>query len=647
MEGSAGLTTRLGARRAQLAAAIIASMAIWLVTRRYSGIHNDAALYALMALARADPATFASDMFVRFGSQDPFSLFSPLYGAAIAALGLQGANIALTLMAHALWLTGAWMLTARLLRGLPARLTLVLIAAIPAFYGGWAVLFAGEAILTPRPFAEALTMIAVAWLLKGRWRLCAAALAAAALLHPAMALAGLGAAWLILGLRRPMILWAGPAAAAAALVLAFAGVQPFARLFQVMDAPWLALVMAHNGFLFTGAWMAADRVRVVAELAICAAAALCSGGGRRRAFIAIAVTATAGLTVSMLGADWARNVLITQLQTWRLTWLLAVAALPALVLTALRLRRRRLGWAACALLAAPLIILTRPFSDKAWAWGAALVMSLAGLVLAWMIRRGRAPTLSRTAERMIIEAAVILPLGALGDSAINFAQDIAFRLRHGAFSLDPAMFIFVRAALLAAGVGLVLLARRAPTGAIAGASLGLLAAALAWDARPPWDRLLIAGGPSPLALPAGATVLWADEAPPTWFLLRRPAYVSSTQAAGLVFSPATAQAWRRRAAIVAPLVTLEDWSLKSGSPDCRARLAPVSADAIRSVCARADGLSGVVTDRPLTGGGGLLFTTPTAEPIYCNTNGRLDVRNVTRFAYAPCAPRPGGRLGPH
>ncbi|HEY2481990.1 MAG TPA: hypothetical protein VGI30_07325 [Caulobacteraceae bacterium] len=630
-----------------IAICVVASAAIWLVTRRYAGIHNDAALYALMALARADPATFGSDLFVRFGSQDPFSLFSPLYGTAIAALGLQNANIALTLVAHALWLTGAWMLTARLLRGLPARAALVLIAAIPAYYGGWAVLFAGEAILTPRPFAEAMTMIALAWLLKGRWRLSAMALGLAALLHPAMALAGLTAAWLILGLRRRWVLWAAPVGAAGTLVLAAAGVQPFARLFQVMDGRWLALVMAHNGFLFTGAWMAADRVRVISEFAICAAAAAWSGGHRRRALIAVAVTAAAGLVVSMVGADLARDVLVIQLQTWRLTWLLAVVALPAVVLLAQRLRRRRLGWAACALLAAPLIILTRPFSDKALAWGAALAMSLAGLTLAVLIRRGRAPALSRTAERMIIEAAVILPLGALGDSAINLAQDIAFRLRHGTFSLDPAMFIFVRAALLAAGAGLVLLARRRPAVALATASLGLILAAAVWDARTPWDRTLIAGGGSSLTLPAGATILWADEAPPTWFLLRRPAYVSSTQAAGLVFSPATASEWRRRADIVAPLVTLEDWSLKSGSPDCRARFAPVSPEAIASVCARAAGLTGIVTDRPVTGGEGIPFTTGTPQPIACNTRRRLDVRRVARFTYASCAPRPGGRLGPH
>ena len=209
------------------------------------------------------------------------------------------------------------------------------------------------------------------------------------------------------------------------------------------------------------------------------------------------------------------------------------------------------------------------------------------------------------------------------------------------------MFIFVRIVLLAAGAGLVLLARRRPGVALGGAALGFVAAACVWDARTPWERYIIAGGPSPVALPAHATILWADEAPPTWFLLRRPAYVSSNQAAGLVFSRATATAWRERADIVRPLVTLEDWSLKSGSPDCAARLAPVTAAAIATVCSRAPELTGVVTDRPLVGDGGKVFTSPAPEAIYCNTARRLDVRQVSRFTYTPCAPRPGGPLGPH
>jgi hypothetical protein len=624
------------------ATCLLAGAAVWLLTRRYSGIHNDAALYTLMALAWRDPATFASDLFVRFGSQDPFTLFSPLYGFLIGALGLKAANIGLTFAAHAVWLTGAWMLTRRMLRGPPALIGFLLLTAVSAYYGGWAVLYAGEAILTPRPLAEGLVMIALALLMGRAWLRSTAIMLLAALIHPAMALAGLGAAFGLLALRRRLFWWAAPAGVAAVLALAAAGAPPFGRLFQIMDGPWLAGVTGHDGFVFAGSWMAADWVRVAAELAICGAAAVWSGGDRRRVYIAVSASALGGLVVSVIGADLARDVLIVQLQTWRLCWLLAVVSLPAIVLVALRLRRRRLGLAASALLAAPLIILTRPFSDKAWAWGAALAMSLAGLALAVLIRRGRQPALSRTANRMIIEAAVILPLGALGDSAINAGQDVAFWFRHHTFSLDPAMFIIVRMVLLAAAVGLVLMSRRRPAIALTGAVAGVLVAALVWDARPPWDRYLIDGGPGPLTLPAGATVLWADEASPTWFLLRRPAYVSQTQAAGLLFSRATSQEWRRRADIVRPLVTLDDWSPRSRSPTCAARLAPVALSAVAGVCARAAGLTGVVLDRPVVGGGGATVFSQTPEPIACTTGDRLDIRRIQRLTYLPCA-----GLAPH
>lgn len=625
------------AHKAGAATTAVAGAAIWLITRRYGGIHNDAALYSLMALAWRDPATFASDLFVRFGSQDPFSVFSPLYGSLIGGFGLQSANIGLMLAAHAVWLTGAWMLTHRLLRGAPGHLGFLLACAIGAVYGGWAVLYAGEALLTPRPFAEGLVMMALALALRRSWGWSAAALALAALLHPAMALAGFGAGFIMVGLRRPMAWWAAPAGAAAIAALALAHVEPFGRLLGVMDEAWLARVAAHNGFVLTSSWMAADWVRVAAELAICAAAAAWSGGDRRRMFIAVSATAAGGLAVSAVGADLLHDILIVQLQTWRLAWLLAVTALPAMVLVGLRLRRRPLGLAASALMAAPLVILTRPFSDKAWAWGAALAMSAAGLTLALLIRQGRQPALSRTATRMLIEVAVVLPLGAAGDSFINLGQDVIFRLRHHAFSNDPVMFIGVRLVLLAAVLGLVLLARRRPGMALAGAACGLAAAAGLWDARTPWDRYLMSGAASPIALPTHGAILWGEDAPPSWFLLRRPAYVSMTQGAGLLFSRATAEAWSVRAAVVRPLVKLEAWSLKSGSPDCAARMAPVTLATVQGVCARAPGLAGVVLDRPVVGGAAQSFVTPTAEPIYCNTGHRLTFLTASRFTYAPCA----------
>lgn len=627
--------------RRAAAAAGIAGAAIWLLTRQYGGIHNDAALYALMAMAWREPATFASDLFVRFGSQDPFSIFSPIYGSAIGSVGLEGANIALTLIAHALWLVGAWRLSHALVRGLAGHLAFVLAAAVSAYYGGWAVLYAGEALLTPRPFAEALSLLALAWIARRAWIGGFIALVLAMLLHPAMALAGVGAAMIVIALRRPVFWWLIAAAGAAVGALAVGGVEPFGRLIRTMDPAWLAAIVAHNGFVLTSAWLPGDWVRLAAQLAICLAAALWSGGPRRRLFIAAAAVGVGGTLAALIGADVLHDTLIVQLQTWRLAWMPAIVALPAIVLIALRLRRRPLGPTATVLLAVPLIILTRPFCDKAWAWGLGLAMTLAGLAFAAMIRAGRAPKLSRTARRMIIEAAVILPLGAVGDSLINLAQDILFFARHHAFSLDPMMFIGVRLAFLAAGGGLVALARRRPAVALAGAGAGLIIAGLAWDARTPWERYVDAGRSAPVSAPSAGSILWSEDAPPTWFLLHRPAYVSMTQGAGLLFSRATAEAWAARASVARPIVDIQDWSLASHSPSCAQRLAPVNLAEVRTVCAKAGSeLAGVVLDRPLSGGSAPSFATPVPEPVYCEARHDLKLIGVRRFSFVSCRPSP-------
>src|ERR1700694_3272409 len=67
----------------------------WALSHGYRGIFHDAGLYTLQALARLAPAALGQDVFLRFGSQDRYTIFSPIYadfrrpkgmGAAAATL---------------------------------------------------------------------------------------------------------------------------------------------------------------------------------------------------------------------------------------------------------------------------------------------------------------------------------------------------------------------------------------------------------------------------------------------------------------------------------------------------------------------------------------------------------------------------------
>ncbi len=266
---------------AALATALI-GVALFLITRRYPGLHGDARLYAFMALAHTNPVALGADLFLKYGSQDTYSAFSPLYAALIGTIGLNAASLGLTLFSRAVWLAGAWFITHKLARGVVGHAAFLIAAAVNASYGGWEVLHAGEAILADRawPLAEGLVLIGLALLLSRRWLGAAVALVlASSSIRSWPWRPGGPAAFVILALERPRLWWLVPVGLGSGLCLALGGIRPFAGALVIMDDAWLAGVVGHNGFVLPSSWLAADFVRFAAQLSICAAAAY--GGPRR------------------------------------------------------------------------------------------------------------------------------------------------------------------------------------------------------------------------------------------------------------------------------------------------------------------------------------------------------------------------------
>jgi len=70
-------TSRLG-----LGVVGLLGIATWALSHSYRGIFHDAGLYTLQALARLHPDSLPEDVFLKFGSQDGFTIFSPIYAAA-------------------------------------------------------------------------------------------------------------------------------------------------------------------------------------------------------------------------------------------------------------------------------------------------------------------------------------------------------------------------------------------------------------------------------------------------------------------------------------------------------------------------------------------------------------------------------------
>ena len=489
------------------AMAALAGAAIWLLTHEYVGLGGDGTLYTFMALNRATRGLFDTDLFLRYGSQDAYSIFSPIYGALIAAVGVLKANITLLVVAHLLWLTGAWLLTHRLLRGLVGHLAFLLVCAMPLTYGGASFLAAGEPFLTSRPFAEAFVLIALARLLSRAWITAAIALALAAAFHPLVALAGLGAAVVALAIRRPVWLWAAPVGAALLLGAAFVHVEPFSRALVTMDDAWFGAVKRYNSFVLITTWTGVDWARAVCAVTPCAVAALWTRGLRRGVFAGAAVVCALALPITLIGGDVARDALIVQLQLWRTGWLCTVIQLPALVVIWLRLRRRPMGRLIAALAAAPSLMLTLVFEDAAWA--PALIISLLGLVMAVLAKTRRLPSLDPGWERRCLIAIAILPAANIVIQAALMGWLTIFAIKLGLVLPNEPNFLPARLALLA---GAWTLTRRSPrqfSAGLAAVAVVFIAGALTWDERSPWERFVVAGRPPSLAatVPAGAALL--------------------------------------------------------------------------------------------------------------------------------------------
>lgn len=542
----------------RVAPALLVLAALWLLCHPWEGLWHDSRLYALQALQRLHPEQFRRDLFLLYGSQDAFTLFSPLYAALIGAFGLDTAAVLVQEAGNLLWLGCAACLVGAFQRGLGFWLTLALLVALPSDYGPTMTTFnLAETFPTPRIFAEALGMLAMGCAVRGRWRWGVPALLLALLLHPLMA-AGVGlfgVLFLAEGKRRMRltalaVLLIGGLLAGAALL----GIAPFDRLLRSMDDTWYANVLATtsgvawDGWVF-GAW--ASRAAVAFSPVL--AAAWLGQGARARFFGCVALTGAAGLLACWVGTGLTHNLLMLQAQPWRVMWIVQMASAIALpCLWQQFWHRGRLFRA--LLLAFCVAILTRN------TFGGLLGLAAAGL-LCHQGRQAQPWELSQRHYRLALAFLAVLACALLREIAGGPAWTGIWQSDIPIATFDDLwLWIWLKrgaAALLGVGV-LVQVWRWSGSGRQA-AAYGLALACLAGSAAvavaradaaawlPAATREAVRANFLPL-IPPQATVYWEDELRYTWFVLGRSSYGSNPQLAGAVFNRGTALEGRQRLA---------------------------------------------------------------------------------------------------
>jgi hypothetical protein len=550
-------------------------VAIWTLQHPYDGIsYNDSTIYTLLALARLNPGPLSGDVFLRFGSQDSYTLFSPLFVAAIRLVDLEPAAALLTLASQIAFGLFAWLLARRVMSAREATLAVGLLVALPGGYGAGNFFAYIEGFLTPRQPAEALVLAALAACLTRppvathlalppqesppprRIEVATfGCLAAALLLHPIMALGGI----VMLAAHRVALPRPGLAAvlaisafAASLLILWLLPWKPLAPF----DATWLQLSTNSTPYLFLYQWSLRDWCHLALPLAVLGIGA--SGDTNRAARTlcrAALITAVASLTVTLVYCDLMHVVLFTQVQPWRWLWLVEVIAVLAVPVVAEDCRARGpSGVAALVLLTSAWLLRDDPASI--------LVL----LLSVGLFKAAGHPTLQSRARTILAAAlllvAVIVTISVVAKSSyVDTNGPEVYRdspLMQGILRNWTSDGLICLSVLVAWWTWVW---RRdgqphwsvAVGGVSSVALVAVLLAPLSWHS---WTNfhytpaVHAAFAPWRAALEPSAEVIWPRNPVGAWYILDRPSYYSIHQVVGDIFFRDKAIEIHRRAAFL-------------------------------------------------------------------------------------------------
>ncbi|WP_020174186.1 hypothetical protein [Methyloferula stellata] len=569
----------------------IATIAVFMLSRPFEGIEGDGQIYMARALADQDAMGIGRDIMFVHDGQSQFSIFPFIAARLVAALNPANTSLLLALLSIACWFAAAQFFIGRFAEGRMKWAILMILAALPGFYGAFHLLRFAEQFATPRPFAEACVLAALGFLIDRRRVLALALLALAFALHPIMALPGLLIFWIDLCRADRRWIAAGLGLALIGAIAVATGLPLFDRLATTIDPDWLALLRLRNAYLFPTLWPFEAFAFLALQIATVLVAADLLAPRVRWIFLAAAALGAAGLAISVLFGDLWPLLLVVQAQLWRMSWLLGIAAGIALALCLLRLPERgpRVELAS-AFLALGWLLWDEPLPALLAACAALILHHLSGLTFA----------LRRPVLNMIWGA--VLSIGIL----VRLGPTMAF-IKYAASSpadFHPAVSLFWNIYLVSIPIVVfaVLYVWRpaliSPKVTGAFAAVTVLCVIGLWDDRDPRHKVLDSGRhQAALAalLPADhSEIYWMGGVVEPWFYAGRPGWALYIQGAGSVFSRPLAMVWRDR---VEALISsgLADQSLRGAQTLApREDAVPLRRAAIDGLCARKDAPGAIV-----------------------------------------------------
>ena len=547
--------------------------------RPYKGLTGDAELYAVQALARIQPG-LAHDLYLRYVSQDSFTIFSPLYSWCISAWGLQNAALALTIICSVGFYAASWSLARQLSDSAMAFLGVALLIITVGSYGAYSVFHYSEDWLTARSLAEVLIVTALGCHFRG-WKALGLILALSALIiHPLMALPGV---LLLVCLWLPLRVSVIASGLGVLIVLGVAVISSKYRMSQhvlaIMDAEWLEIVRERSKFLFLELWSFNDwelAARPFLSLSI-TIMALRDMRVRKLCLTAMLVGAT-GIAVALVASAVGPVAVLVQGQAWRWVWITTftgVLLLPPTVLQVWQDDR-------CGPLCAILLVAAWVFPD-----GDAAALCVLALIL-WLIRGH----FSHAAARYLRWAASVFGIG-IAAWVFSKSWHLAVPLSGGA---SASTIMTVRNILGLEVPALVLVwllwswissrrsawvVRAISAALITGIALSLPAYMSQRASITPAEVAEFSDWRQAIPIDSNVFVMPShNSASFAWFALERPSYLSVDQSAGVVFSRETAMEVRRRSEVLLPVLD-PDWRLMTAAKSVSR---PLTRDRLEIVC---------------------------------------------------------------
>ena len=514
---------------------------LWTLVRPYQGLRHDATLYVGQAMHHLRPDIFGRDLFFAHGSQDRFTLVTAPLAWLLSHFALTTVEMAATAASNLAFVAGTWTLAGAIA---PARrwICTLSVALMSHAYARLSDFNYGENFFTARSLAEPLVLFALAAWVRRRAARAAVLFALAALAHPLVTIPALAVAW---GMRvvEDRRWWWAAALAVPVGALAAMGVAPFAGALQRFDDGWWETLRQFDAQVQLTSWDATDIGSAVLDLMLVGLAAKLLKPPARRLPAALLAASALLLLGAYAFGDLARDVLVVQLQLWRVLWLTHTLAMLCLPIVVLELWHEGEASRVAAAAAAAAVLAVSWTLPHAW------------LFLAWLpaalVIRHRADGLSAAIVRTALAGTLLAVAGISVVLAVSMVGFIEGDRVLATVALPEVALLSIPTLGLLVGVVLASLLGRLPARGAVLAAIALLALSTTqWDQRSQWIRTVEAGafGQHPFTrfIPPTAQVYWHLELLPTWVMLDRASFVSDAQASGLVFNRATAQDYVQR-----------------------------------------------------------------------------------------------------